>query len=237
MSSFLSKTASTMAGLFGAAMLAGLMTAAGCTEVEGDPCKGGVVNDVTGACEAKCDPSKCLEGNVCAANRCAPLCDTHNDCILGFESCQPTTDDTTGIAIQACLPSGVRPVPDVNGYAAGFFGAPCPFGNDQCTGATACPNGLSCDLNACADCTLDEVACAGKEPCNIGKCGDGSQCTFNTCPAEQCTPFFCLSAGDGDALIVVCWTILRRRVESNPRLSRQWGGTWAGTVLNSGSTR
>ncbi|MBI4706138.1 MAG: hypothetical protein HY744_34010 [Deltaproteobacteria bacterium] len=149
-----------------------------------------------GKCEPKCDPAKCLPGNTCVGNQCLLLCDAHRDCTPGVQECAAAIEDDTGRPVQVCRYNGR--------YATnGGFGEACPFGDGQCVGL-ACPNGLHCDPQACggnpAACELDLAACAGRARCNYGKCqGTGDACIFNTCPPEQCTPFRCLGAGEGDA--------------------------------------
>jgi hypothetical protein len=164
-----------------------------------------------GSCEAKCEPDKCIEGNVCAGNRCRLVCDTHDDCFFGTQECAVVTNDSSGAPVSVCVENGRQPVM-VNGFPEGGFGFGCPFGESQCT-ATACPNGLECDLNACPDCARDTGACkaAGRalgvadlnafvdQHCNIGRCGDGSACTFNTCAPNECTAMTCITKGEGDA--------------------------------------
>ncbi|MFO0615020.1 MAG: hypothetical protein U0414_20690 [Polyangiaceae bacterium] len=60
--------------------------------------QGGVV--VNGFCEGKCEPSKCLEGNVCSGNRCVLVCTSQADCAEG-QSCAPAKADD-GSDILAC---------------------------------------------------------------------------------------------------------------------------------------
>lgn len=181
-------------------------------------CPTGVgVIDKSGVCQPKCVSSKCKAGNVCVDNQCALQCTRHADCATG-QACTPATGDD-GKATQVCSSDGHLPTTDVCG-GTNQQGKACPFGQSQCdptptpsqcggAGAsksadfTACPNGLECDRFACngnpSDCKADPVACAGLANCNVGKCKDGSACTVTTCPADQCAPFRCISAGEGDA--------------------------------------
>jgi hypothetical protein len=64
--------------------------------------QGGVV--VSGRCEAKCDPSKCLMGdgwsNTCVGNRCELICTSDADCIQGKQQCTPVVaDDKSMISV------------------------------------------------------------------------------------------------------------------------------------------
>jgi hypothetical protein len=183
-----------------------IVPASGC--VTGATCVDGYVTE-SGACEAQCVADKCKPGNVCVANRCVLPCTDHTDCAYGSD-CVAATGDA-GEDIRLCEQSKRRAPfvdPAVNA-APGGYGWPCPFGDAscscpygdaECVGATlACPNGLECDPAACADCAPDPDVCGGDPLCNVGRCGDGSPCTFNTCDLTQCTPFVCVGAGIGDA--------------------------------------
>ncbi len=188
------KTSSLL--MVAAALLAVALVPPGCTG-DPDPCKGGILRN--GVCEAECHPDECLANNICVDNRCRLLCDSHDDCLLGVQACTAASDDDTGADVTVCLSNGHMPVGDDNGYPVGVVGFGCPFGDFQCVAST-CPNGFECDPNSCADCALDEAACAGIEPCNIGKCAStGEACTFNTCSPNECRKTTCLTAGEGDA--------------------------------------
>ena len=68
--------------LLGVVVVAPGLSTAGCSEEPGKTCVGGVV--VNGACQPKCDPAKCLDGNVCVTNalgsQCKLACVSHKDC-------------------------------------------------------------------------------------------------------------------------------------------------------------
>lgn len=194
-------------GLAAAALLglAVMAPATGCSDTEkipGEKCVGGIIDD-EGNCLAKCDPEKCLEGNVCVDNVCRLKCTAHDDCYLGVQACAPAlTDPDAGgdqQEVTVCLENGHAPIL-TNGYPAGWYGTGCVGGDGDCAMQLGCPNGLECDPASCGDCELDEAACEGKELCNVGKCASsGERCTFNTCPLDQCTPFLCLDwVGEGD---------------------------------------
>jgi hypothetical protein len=91
----LARTSFVAAGALGM-MLALAASATGC----GKTCEeqGGV--DVNGVCESKCEPSKCLEGNVCSGNRCVLVCMSGADCVEG-QACAPVKADD-GSDILAC---------------------------------------------------------------------------------------------------------------------------------------
>lgn len=184
-----------------------MVPAAGC--VSGGTCAGGFVTE-DGVCEAQCVTEKCKAGNVCVGNRCVLPCVDNGDCVAGTACLEAEGDD--GEAIRLCQPIKQRPpfVDPVTGLQPGGYGWPCPFGDGDCqcpfgadncaVQALACPNGLECDPLACADCAQDAAVCQGDPNCNVGKCGDGSACTFNTCDVlTECTPFVCVGAGIGDA--------------------------------------
>ena len=170
----------------------------------GEPvCKNGIV-DAAGNCVAKCDPAKCLEDNVCADNACRLLCTSHEECILGTQECAATVEDDTGRTVQVCAESGRQPALNGNGYPEGSYGTPCLFGDANCGDyQSACPNGLECNFGAQCEagtCELDAAVCGEDPQCNVGRCSEGGQrCTFNTCTQEECTPFVCIGAGEGDA--------------------------------------
>ncbi|MBM4356491.1 MAG: hypothetical protein FJ096_00115 [Deltaproteobacteria bacterium] len=187
-----------LATLLGSALL----PSTGCqnavsTEDEGGPkCEGGYLTDA-GKCVPKCDPSKCLDGNVCVENQCRLECTTHAECFPGAQRCTAVEGDA-GTLVQVCLDSGHQ-IP-ATGIAQGKA---CPFGDADCA-TKVCPDGLECDPMACngkpETCVKDEVACAGKDACNIGKCsGDDARCTVTTCAASECRALTCNSAGEGDA--------------------------------------
>ncbi len=175
------------------------LSAVGCSteKTPGKACVGGFEREIFEgkACEPICDPEKCKAGNICSDNRCSLPCNSHADCWAATQSCVAAVEDKTEKAVTVCVDNGHWPV---GGYPVGSFGTDCPFGEDQCS-AFACPSGLECDPNAPADCQRDEYACFGKEKCNLGITGDNQRCTFNTCEANECTKFTCLSAGEGDA--------------------------------------
>lgn len=192
-----------------ALLVLAIMPAAGC--VTSATCVDGYVT-ATGDCEAQCETAKCKAGNVCVANRCVLPCNADTECSYG-SACAPAVGDD-GEAIRLCQPTKRQaPVvdPAVNA-APGGYGWPCPLGYEcecpyideagNCIGfpTYACPNGLECDPNACADCAPDPAICGDDPACNVGRCGDGTACTFNTCdPLTECTGFTCVGAGMGDA--------------------------------------
>lgn len=188
--------------------LALTMPFVGCIEQKELECAGGIF--VGDECFPLCEPDECLEGNICVDHQCRLVCHSHRDCDFPRQECRPPSTDRIVSGDPAlvdraklfgvCTDVGRFPLPST-------FGTPCPIG-DECW-ATGCPNGLECDLNACLDgngiphpeqCIPDPVACNGAEPCNIGTCGEkGPPCIVTTCPYDECTPFTCLSAGNGDA--------------------------------------
>jgi hypothetical protein len=189
---------SMLAVLAGLALLfaLALAPAAGC--VAAAECSGGYVT-ADGTCVAACTSDKCKPGNRCVGNTCVLPCGSHADCEAG-QSCAISSDDE-GKPIQLCQASTRRPpfIDPGTKLQPGGYNWLCPFGDADCAAAFACPNGRECDPMACADCAQDAAACGGDPLCNIGKCGDGTACTFNTCPAEQCTPFECIGEAEGDA--------------------------------------
>lgn len=191
------------------------LTTSGCLDstgtATGDECLGGVILD--GQCQAKCDPAKCLDGNVCVNNQCRLVCVSHRQCNWPIQACLPTEpeDVVEGAALPAWLASASGVCTEVGRYPVpgmGGWGTACPVGN-ECS-AWACPNGLECEPLACWDgvvghpdqCLPDPLACAGTDPCNIGICqGTGAPCTVTTCAPNECTPFFCKGVGfEGDML-------------------------------------
>lgn len=194
------RSAAVTFGFFGLVASA-LAPATGCeSTAEGPTCEGGYVT-TAGSCEPKCDPAKCVEGNVCVENECRLQCASHAECFAGSQSCGSSKDDA-GAAVQVCIDNGHH-VPST-GLGVGKA---CPFGQSDCT-TTVCPNGLECDAAACGGlpdtCVKDDDACAGKETCNIGRCpadenGKKAPCTVTTCAQAACATLTCNSTGDGDA--------------------------------------
>ncbi|MBK9265993.1 MAG: hypothetical protein IPM54_40185 [Polyangiaceae bacterium] len=177
--------------LLGFTMLGGL----GACEAPAPPfCEGGYVTP-EGACEGKCDPTKCLAGNTCVGNRCILECDSHNDCLDdGTQNCAPAVEDGTNREIMACQPNGKN----------WGVGAKCPF-EDECASLYSCSTtGEKCDLQQCGGapdtCKVDEERCYARANCNIGKCPDGSPCTVFSCSPQECTAnLACVTKGEGDA--------------------------------------
>lgn len=190
------------AALIVAAAATAAVWMAGCIEKEKVECAGGIVID--GKCYPQCEPDKCLEGNICVDHQCKLVCWSHRDCNHPFQRCEPPGPDQalSGDPVLVAQ-AGIFGVCTDQGrfWLESTYGTPCPNGN-ECWG-TGCPNGLECDVNACGGnfqaCKPDERACAGAEPCNIGKCeGSGEPCVVTTCEFNECTPFVCLSEGAGD---------------------------------------
>ena len=160
--------------------------------VPGKPCVGGLLND-DGICEPICDPTQCLESNVCVDNHCRLLCDTHTECWGGWQECQAAlTDD--GLLVNVCGENGELPVNAPEGWPLTAYGWPCPGGDYECT-ASACPNGLQCDLTACGgawqECERDEDACGELgEHCNIGTCKNWDK-------NDKCVDGLCALSGRG----------------------------------------
>jgi hypothetical protein len=191
-------------------MLAPGLSASGCSEEPGAKCVGGV--DVGGHCQPKCDPAKCLDGNVCVNNQCKLVCLRHTDCNWPAQACQPTTDTdaVTGDVLLSWLAGASGVCTDLGRLPhPGTIGAPCPNKN-ECT-ATACPNGFDCDFVSACDngdgtgphpelCARDDGACGANDPCNMGWCSNmDAPCVFNTCDVSQCLPaLVCHSEGEGD---------------------------------------
>lgn len=160
------------------------------TSTPGEDCVGGVM--VNGACEGKCRPELCLEGNTCVGNRCTLKCDSHLECYPGVQECAPATEDDTNAAIMVCT---------YNDKPTGY-GAKCPFGT-ECGDFGACPDGSPCSPTQCGGdlfgCTQDP-SCNGDPACTTGTCQDGSACYFASCSPAECAPaFVCHGAGEGDA--------------------------------------
>ena len=164
-------------------------------------CDGGIF-DADGNCVAKCDPTKCVEGNVCADNVCSLPCDTHFECYPGSQACTPSIEDDTGRLVNVCRNVG-RVAAPLGGFPQGTYGTACVFGEQECAAQLACPStGLECDPNSCADCELDMAACPNEDGsgCNQGRCAStGELCIYNTCAVAECTPFTCITSGEGDA--------------------------------------
>ncbi|RLB60984.1 MAG: hypothetical protein DRI90_12430 [Deltaproteobacteria bacterium] len=219
----------TLLAAFGVLSAVALVPVGCSTKTEtkpGNQCVGGLLRD-DGSCEPICDPTQCLESNVCVDNHCRLLCDTHTECWGGVQECQAAITDE-GLPVNVCRDIGMLPVLAPEGWPLVGYGVVCPGGDIQCT-ASACPNGLECDLTACGgnptQCVRDEEACGELgEDCNIGtcenwdpndKCVEGfcalsergcggdihcQRCTVTDCETNECTPFKCLGgAGDGDA--------------------------------------
>jgi hypothetical protein len=194
----------SLLGLF--AVAPGL--SAGCVEEPGATCVGGV--EVGGVCQPKCDPAKCIDGNVCVNNQCELVCVSQKDCNWPAQECRPTsdTDAVAGDVLQSWLAGASGVCTDVGRWplpGVGTFGVPCPNGF-ECN-AFGCPNGLECDPNACHDgvaprpelCVRDEVGCGSNETCNMGWCSNtNAPCILTTCAANECTPFACRTTGEGD---------------------------------------
>jgi hypothetical protein len=169
-------------------------------------CDGGVF-DEDGNCVAKCDPAKCVEGNVCADNACRLPCDGHSECFPGSQACVPAIEDDTGRVINVCKDTGRLAAP-AGAYPQGTYGTSCFFGEADCAVQLGCPNGLECDPNSCADCEIAADLCPTEDGvgCNFGRCAStGELCVYNTCNCAlvsdggEATPFTCISAGEGDA--------------------------------------
>jgi hypothetical protein len=139
-----------------------------------DPCPGGVVDD-DGNCAAKCDPSKCLENNICAGNECVIRCSDHHDCPAETSACTDTVEDDTELPVRVCVDSGRRRrLPD---HGVG----------------TPCPDGLECLFFHCADDTpcnpTDPNACPMPGECQLRQtqtlyCPNGLQCDFDACGGD-----------------------------------------------------
>jgi hypothetical protein len=152
-----------------------LAFAVACEDTPGAACVGGIVLP-DGTCAARCDPAKCLPGNVCVDNACVLTCEAHLECTAGAQSCLPAVEDETAAAVSVCLDNG----------AAGV-GAPCPLGDEctaplgclgagvgdalayctrfDCAADADCPGGYECGL------TRDPRAICGTDKGNGGRCG------------------------------------------------------------------
>ncbi len=168
---FSARHASTLGAVAFAALA--LLSWPGC----GTECSGGVLVD--GVCEGRCDPSSCLEGNVCVGNRCMLTCTSHNDCYSptkgqpSYQACQVQKTDTVPAEDDpsAGLNDGPEAYVCTDIDKAGNIGLFCPFGT-ECDTSFACPDGTSCEQ------------------------GKGSE---GHCTAEECKPLDCISKGEADA--------------------------------------
>ncbi|WP_050434853.1 hypothetical protein [Chondromyces crocatus] len=160
-----------------AALVGGAVTGFAACSVE--ECVGGIVID--GVCQGKCEPSLCKDQNTCVGNQCKLLCDSHQACNTNTQECLPAVEDETNANIMVCQPK----------QKAAGFGVVCPFGQQQCEGLAACPDGSACGADACGG---RPEQCTDRGD-GTTTCADGSPC----CPAEQCIGLVCLSSGEGDA--------------------------------------
>lgn len=131
--------------------LAGVTLLTAATGCEGKTCEeqGGVM--VNGVCEGKCEQSKCLEGNVCSANRCVLVCASHADCAEGQECAPAKADD--GSDILACAYTN----------KSENIGLACP-NLGECDPFSVCPDGSVCTPDAPGSCKPEEcrpMACLG----------------------------------------------------------------------------
>jgi len=164
-------------------------------------CVGGIVA-ADGRCEGICDPTKCLEGNICVDNRCVLECATHADCLEdGTQNCSAATEDGTSRATMTCQPNGKN----------WGIGTKCPFGDECATVFSCSTTGAYCDPTHLAQlaqqcggdgskCVRDAATCYAQTNCTIGKCPDGNACTVMPCQAAECTAnLSCVTKGDADA--------------------------------------
>lgn len=143
----------------------------------GTECAGGVLVD--GVCEGRCDPSACLEGNVCVGNRCMLVCDSHTDCYNAAAG-QPR--------YQACMAQKTDVVPAEDDPNAGLNEGPEAY---VCTDIDKAPNiGLFCPFGTECDASF---ACPDGTPCEQGKDSEGH------CTAAECKPLKCITTGEADA--------------------------------------
>ncbi len=188
----------------------------GCGGVE-DPCPGGIIRN--GVCETKC--GACADQNTCVDNRCRLQCTGLDDCAPG-QTCVPTKDDG-GNDVSVCLTSGSAAfglacpfaVECTNGIclnggqvcnptACAADPANCPCPPAECIASTtSCKNGSFCSLVECGgkpeECKRDDAECGDDPDCIVGKCGNGDPCKVSACPAAECKPMTCNTAGEGDA--------------------------------------
>ncbi len=181
------------------ALAAASFVGAGCNKTETDPgpkakdCadQGGVLVDVDGTevCEAKCDASKCFEGNTCVGNRCKLVCTKHSDCFSQLEGdeinqgCVAVTEDSAtglndGASIHVCDAVLSHPL----------VGLPCPLGHECDTQPTACPDGTPCDYGGCDPAHCKPLVCR-----TDGLNDAEAYCTTVDCATEaDCAPgYYC----------------------------------------------
>ncbi len=139
-----------------------------------EECEGGVIVD--GVCEGKCDPSLCVENNVCVGNRCMLSCTSHNQCFAPFKG---------DAELQGCLAATADSGSGLNDGDAVFV---CTTMNKALKIGTPCPLGDECDDPA----TPDDWACPDGSPCTEGVGSD-------VCAADACKALTCRSTGVGDA--------------------------------------
>jgi hypothetical protein len=216
-------------GLTGVALLgAGLWPSSGCTTNPGEKCVGGIP-DEAGGCTAICDATKCAPGNICVANACALPCTSHDDCFPTTQECAAAIDDAGKDVFVCSSSGhwpgyDMFGNPSQFGHTCFFSPDEC-LGFFACPSGLECDPGAC--YGQPAQCQLDAAACAGKDECNIGTCAnhdpadvcnfgvnpprcavsqhvcgsdqDCLRCAVTTCDAAQCTPFTCITKGEGDA--------------------------------------
>jgi hypothetical protein len=159
------------------------LAAAACDTTPGATCVGGLVQ-ADGTCVARCDPSRCLAGNVCVDNACALSCTSHLDCVAGEQSCTAKTEDGSGARVTVCVahePAGA--------------GLACPLGSEcadalVCVGSGGGDGEAYCsteDCHADADCLPGFTCGVVRDPraiCGTDK-GNGGRCGTTTLPCVE----------------------------------------------------
>jgi len=141
------------------------------TDDDPDLCVGGVI--VEDVCEGKCDPSKCLENNVCVGNRCRLACSDHDECYAPYKG-DPE--------LQACAPQRQDSEAGLND---GDTVLVCTTVNQPLRLGLICVTANDCYA-------ADDFSCPDGSRCAEGA---GSE----ACAAAECKPLACRSAGEGDA--------------------------------------
>ncbi|MGC4088596.1 MAG: hypothetical protein QM756_12005 [Polyangiaceae bacterium] len=125
--------------------------------------------------------SSCAKGLFCNVNRCSVGCADDTGCADGL-SCDLATHQCRGCTSDLDCPSGTA-----------CQDASCI---PSCAGDIACPSGLSCCNGVCANlgsdplhCDSCDKACADRQDCINGSCGEGSGCAtgFGDCDGKLST--------------------------------------------------
>jgi hypothetical protein len=146
----------------------------------------------------KCDPTKCLEGNICVQDKCMLQCARHYDCPDGYD-CRTVADQSVCVANN--LP-----------FEQGKFGYSCGVnGQVDCTGGFLCVGGAGDPSSYCTrqDCAADgdcpgEYFCGNRDIREPADGGDGPVKTVKACLKRTfCAPATSLvDCADVDAVFM-----------------------------------